>query len=101
MGVIWKRATRMSSSVPIVPPRSSVDLHTVTQFPRRSVVTHGYASLPPSDAAFMLRATAEVHVAPLSVLRETKMWVRDSLGGLGIARSGVPIPFPPPVLRQP
>jgi hypothetical protein len=27
--------------------------------------------------------------------------VRDSLGGLGIGRSGVPIPFPPPVLRQP
>ena len=26
---------------------------------------------------------------------------RDRLGGLGISRSGVPIPFPPPVLRQP
>src|SRR3990170_4604801 len=51
-----ERETRMSRSVPIVPPTFSLELQTATQLPAPSVVTWGLTSAPESEAALVLRA---------------------------------------------
>ena len=63
----------MSSSVPMVPPRSSLEFQTATQLPAPSVVTWGLESDPESVAALLLRGAGAVQEAPLSVERATRM----------------------------
>ena len=57
-------ATKMSASVPAVPPRFSSDRHTATHLPEASVVTRGSKSCPVSEAALVLSRIGAVHVAP-------------------------------------
>ena len=68
-----ERATRMSISVPMAPPRSSVEYQTATQLLAPSVVTCGPKSNPVSVAALVLRAAGTVQVAALSVERAHRM----------------------------
>src|SRR3990170_2651722 len=68
-----ERETRMSRSVPIVPPTFSLEPQTTTQLPAPSVVTCGLKSPPESVAALVLRAAGAVQVAPLLVERETRI----------------------------
>ena len=68
-----ERETRMSWSVPIVPPSESVEFQTATQFPAPSVVTCGCQSSPESVAALVLSAAGAVQVAPASLERATRM----------------------------
>ena len=68
-----ERATRMSASVPIVPPSVSSEPQTATQFPAPSVATCGLPSYPESLAALVLSAAGAVQVAPASVERATRM----------------------------
>ncbi len=66
-----ERETRISNSPPIVPPSESPESHTVTQFPKPSVVICGRLSRP--ELVELLSVAGEVHVAPLFVERETRM----------------------------
>ena len=68
-----ERDTRMSVSVPIVPPRLSHDCHTATQLPAASVVTWGALSVPASEPAFVFKGAGAVQVAPASVERATRI----------------------------
>ena len=66
-------ATKMSGSVPAVPPRVSSDCHTATQLPAPSAATWGETSKPASKAAFVLSTVGVVHVNPLFIDVATKM----------------------------
>jgi hypothetical protein len=65
--------TRTSLSVSMVPPRSSLDHHTATQFPWASVVNAGYQSSPLSVSALVFSGWGAVQLAPASKLRDTRM----------------------------
>ena len=87
------RATRMSASEPIVPPRSSRDSQTTSQIPLPSVAILGKRSPTPCDEA---RDVGGAHDWPRSLLRATKTpptshQVAMAIPLPSVARSGWPI----------
>ena len=63
------RATRMSVSVPMVPPSMSLECQTANQFPEPSVVNCTEESNPESMSALLLSGSGSVQLRPLSLLR--------------------------------
>jgi hypothetical protein len=99
-----ERATRMSPSLPIVPPSVSREPQTAIQVPARSVSICGPSSSPKSVAALVLSGTGAVQLAPSSLERATKMSVSHVHGGttaLFVLQTATQWPVPSVATRGP